>query len=466
MEAYILRVLTGKCKTAFKRTTRKLYALLPKLILNYNLNQFGLGKVMRKQKGILSTETDPFIDADVIVTAAIIGHSIRRLHKNSVNECKYSFEVEFKKEMKGGEKVETTELKSLKKTQETWHGMEAAINKINKVIITSRKMDLKGVTIGHTPRHDIADGKIIGDTGDKEPWSSARFEPLVPNLKEMAKFFIEMGNKNVYQGNGAYTGFVFNRAKDLPLVDVMPTIRITLPNAKKNYRWQPNEESFTSTPNKDDTESLLGPVTGNQAHERTWGMIGDQTMQFSLLNEYMQFYPPEPVPGEDIVGYTHGMIRAIYEIEECKLSHPGRQRLDYGLPHEVAVGKKTTKLGSCFACTTFMEANGYPASATHLGKCASWAIQYPVVGDSAHKTEAMIACNKKWSEYCSEILFLGVEAISKSNRIVDSHSSSLLALHKYLYSPQDCDAAADLILDAITIHEKDFQRVNRTLKSV
>ena len=50
---------------------------------------------MRTQKGILSQKTNPFQDADVIMTAAIVGHSIRRLHKGNVNECKYCFEVEF-----------------------------------------------------------------------------------------------------------------------------------------------------------------------------------------------------------------------------------------------------------------------------------------------------------------------------------------------------------------------------------
>ena len=169
-------------------------------------------------------------------------------------------------------------------------------------------------------------------------------------------------------------------------------------------------------------------------------------------------------PDKDIVGYTHGMIRAIYNIEECRIVYPGKRDRDYGVPYEVVVGEHTTKLGSCFACAIFMEANGYPASATHLGKCASWCPQYPAEGDASPAAQARSICNNKWYSYCSDILYLGFEAISRSNRNNDNRGESFTAFKRFLYSPQYDDAFANLILDAITIHDKDFQRVNRTLK--
>ena len=82
---------------------------------------------MRTQKGILSQKTNPLHDSDVIMTAAIVGHSIRRLHKDNVNECKYCFEVEF----------ENGKIVRLEKTKSTWRGMEDAVNRINWVILKS-----------------------------------------------------------------------------------------------------------------------------------------------------------------------------------------------------------------------------------------------------------------------------------------------------------------------------------------
>lgn len=408
---------------------------------------------MRTQKGILSQKTNPFQDADVIMTAAIVGHSIRRLHKGNVNECKYCFEVEFE----NGTKV------PLKKTEKTWRAMEDAINKINLVILKAGKAELTGVSVGHTPEHKIADGKIIGGSGDQAPWSLARFSPPRPNPWESRNFEAVRGA--VYQGSGAYTGFVFNRFATLPDAEALPTVRITLPNDPCANRWHPNKESFECT--KKDGKSSLGPLVGGQHDERVWGMIGSHDNQNKLQADHMQFIPnQQPTAFSDVVGYTHGMIRAIYNIEECRITHPGKDYLDYGTPYEVAVGDNTTKLGSCFACAIFMEASGYPASATHLGQCASWCPQYPADGDESPAAKAVRDCNKKWFKYCGDILFLGYEAIARSNAIVKNRKNSFAALKKVLYFPQEDNSFANLILDAITIHDKDFQRVNRTLKAL
>jgi hypothetical protein len=43
-----------------------------------------------------------------------------------------------------------------------------------------------------------------------------------------------------------------------------------------------------------------------------------------------------------------------------------------GTAYEVAVGFETSKLASCFGCTTFMYANGAPPSFMHFGRAESW----------------------------------------------------------------------------------------------
>jgi hypothetical protein len=66
-----------------------------------------------------------------------------------------------------------------------------------------------------------------------------------------------------------------------------------------------------------------------------------------------------------VVQYIHGMSWAM------------REAIRWGpwcTAYEIAVGSKTRKLASCFACTTYMWASGFPAFSTHLGRGESWGV--------------------------------------------------------------------------------------------
>lgn len=78
---------------------------------------------------------------------------------------------------------------------------------------------------------------------------------------------------------------------------------------------------------------------------------------------------PEPAYAEKhLFASCHGMILAIYDYGY----YLGKE----GVCAELALGKDTRKVASCLPCSLFMSANGFPASATHLGRGDNW--NYPL----------------------------------------------------------------------------------------
>lgn len=67
-----------------------------------------------------------------------------------------------------------------------------------------------------------------------------------------------------------------------------------------------------------------------------------------------------------LISCYHGMIRAM----QIYASVIGKNIYIY----EIAVGKDTTKVSSCFPCATFMQSVKQPASSVHLGRGDYWDI--------------------------------------------------------------------------------------------
>src|SRR5262249_43512092 len=63
------------------------------------------------------------------------------------------------------------------------------------------------------------------------------------------------------------------------------------------------------------------------------------------------------------IGYIHGMTIAM--LESVRVG-------PWCTPYELALGEKTIKMASCFACSTYMYGNGFTPSSIHLGKAESW----------------------------------------------------------------------------------------------
>ncbi len=414
--------------------------------------------------GILGDKTDAVYDAEVIMTAALLGYCWERL--SAGKSAKFDYEVKFKE----GELV----LSEDEKKDKAIH--EAVIAKLNAVL-KAGGLKSGAAEIGITPFWGVGEGKtmrIVGGTGDLDPGDKNRYIPKEPeglaatlyktatgSLADKEGNLIPVG----YQGFGAYTGFITGRKNGQ--TGLLCTFRHVIPSdAGYGRRWLPKEI----------TPRMLGaplkvPALGDGDTERkVWGMIQNNKGEAELKSKDGMHFEGVPEAG-DIVGYTHGMIQAIYDV----------LWRGEGTPFEIAVGKKTTKLSSCFPCSIFMEATGFPASSTHLGKGASWALQYPkAVDDKGVASEiddpytrkplstqhaAYQKGNLLFYQYSAKILKAGLACLKAgAKHVQEKNGPSVEALDAYLSKQTELTAAGNLILDAITIQQSEAPRVDGTLK--
>ncbi|MBN8467429.1 hypothetical protein JYJ95_12975 [Corallococcus exiguus] len=409
-----------------------------------------------KQQGILSPGTQYAKDADVIMTAAVLGWAWSRLTNADVNKrhARVDFEVE------DGHKLSEQELRE--KPLDPTH--LSAIQKLNQLLQASGLKPDQKVVLGKTPIWTTG-GRITGGSGDASSNDPNRYNPPLPDGTAARLFQLatqaDTADKLGYQGRGAYTGFIDGRTDGQ--TGLMSTFRRNVPfDITYGRRWHPPE----ALPDK------------------PWGMIGAANEQDNndpanpgLKQLGMHFEGPAPQRNRDICAYTHGMIQAIYDVRVNKLANdlsPNKKTpYNPGTPYEIAVGKKTTKLASCFPCSIFMEATGHPASSTHLGRGESWSPLYPPPNSTTTQHKAWQACNTQWQDYCKTIIDAGLQCLKKAPaQLKDEWKLSVGALDLYLNGPNGVNktpataaqAYANLILDAVTVHDHEVNRINRTLK--
>ncbi|MDQ2834425.1 MAG: hypothetical protein M3Y50_11880 [Acidobacteriota bacterium] len=133
------------------------------------------------------------------------------------------------------------------------------------------------------------------------------------------------------------------------------------------------------------------------------------------------------------------------------------------------MGAHTTKLSSCFACAIFMEATGYPASSTHLGRGECWAPLYPesptggAIDMTAKQNIARKTANAKWEVYCKMIVdsILACDGF-RAQLKNDTYRASFDQLRSFVRG-KDASAYANLILDALTYRKSETDRLLATL---
>jgi len=300
-----------------------------------------------------------------------------------------------------------------------------------------------------------------------------------------------------YTGMGAYTGFVDNHNTEGDTAPVGPrsTVRFLAPrsnaSAPLHPRWLPSLDAhdlWKARLRKGTADSYVpwGLIGGHlasagcerercPAHDRPGENKADHLTR-EMKGTYNMVFRGEPAI-DDIATYTHGMVQAIYEAYDLGPSCT---------PYEIAVGSQTTKMASCFPCTLFMVAAGYPPSSTHLGRGESWAPLYEPYdpdGQTTARDRAVVRdMNNRWYQTCTEFLALGLELLRSSDTRAD-HRDSVNDVKSYLDShgrtPEAdaehkkecasdgyvaCSVAATLILDALSLHDWESERINRTLQ--
>lgn len=422
------------------------------------------------QQGIMDNTSSAHADGDVIMAAAIVGHAYTRLSKNL--NC--AFDTEAPLVMPPLRVADSDEIKELAT-------VVAAINlALQNAGGNFGKPGGRLAQAGITPTYgDDGNGnvnvRIIGGTGDYPLDSPLRSNPPAPATKAAMDLLNLALNKLTpsgaagplrigYQGKGAYTGFVDGRADGQS--NLFCTYRHIMPNDPSTRRWIP------STP-------IDGVGVGKAPAQKIWGMMGTNDDQAMLAAQGMYFQDADTrrqavkLDENALVGYTHGMIQAIYDVKFHQVTEPGKPA---GIPYEIAIGSvagphpaKTTKLASCICCAVFMEATGFPASSTHLGRAESWAPLYPenpaggAPDMASAQNRSRATANTAWAAYCATIISAGIPLIEKNLKGED-HKSSLAKLKAYVKGRQPMDFA-NLILDAVTLGQNETTRLLRTLKA-
>ncbi|MDM8521368.1 hypothetical protein QUF64_15080 [Anaerolineales bacterium HSG6] len=402
------------------------------------------------QKSGLHLPKEAIMDADCIVTAMLLG--LCREYVGGKKEIILTVEHPEKEQeistYRKGEYERTKDLEALIKTTA----------KVNAALKTLNLKSLPDVKYGYAPWW--AEGAYI--TGKKHgkgiPQSLKKdgIELVGDVPKEVGKEGINLYYLQQlpspkypaaqYTGRGAYTG-----------VHIMGKKRMFLGSTFRHgaagnpgTRWVPKPKRATRY---DDEDKEIKP----------WGMIQGQPV------EGMEELKEE---NDEVVGYTHGMIQAIYSAAVAGFK---------GQTIEVAVGEVTKKMASCFACTTFMCAADRPPDAIHLGRGESWMPIYAGTLGSDHLCKSIKRHNKKckqdecdkaitymndkWHKKCASWLYWG--STINAEHVTDDHKKAwnrLVEFTKTTKGKPDNGKSANLFLDALTVHDKDSRRVDRTLK--
>jgi hypothetical protein len=430
----------------------------------------------RIQQGILANNTDPRCDAGVIMACAIVGHSLARLLQGK--NVRYDIEPPKNLELLPPDERDA----QLKDETATRQKNVDAIARINKALTAYGSgfgtKDPNRVLLGLCPVYDINGvARVIGGTGDLGLKDPARYDPPLPSDVAGSLLYklvtsAEDGKVLGYQGKGAYTGFV--QGRETGQTGVFSTYRHVMPPDQP--RWIPSAPqafNLTAIP-----PVPPAPALPNQAY---WGMLGtirmqdfvdpDPTKPGGLKQQGMYFQDTDPaykavLTPTTVLGYTHGMIQAIYDVAFHKLIDPTNKA---GTPYEIAVGKSTAKLASCFPCSIFMEATNFPASSTHLGRGECWTPLYPEspsgpIDLTTKQNQARLLSNAAWADYCKKIIDLGLKCVFDAQLQTQKHKDSLKALNAYVAGKMPM-IYANLILDAVTVQMPEADRINQTLNA-
>lgn len=409
-----------------------------------------------------SASADPAVEADVIMTAAVAGFTANQLT--------------------GGTPVRF-DMNPTDATSDppSWDQFRSAVDKIGGAV--EAYLRAVGHTVGGKPVAGVSPafdrdkgGVIVGVYGiaGQRPPASMNDPKLTPKGQRLYDE-IRQDRRPQYVGIGAYTGFVDNPNTEGNTDPVGPrsTARFLMPEGGADGSTQSPVHRWLPAPSSRVWGARLR--RGTTDDYVPWGLIGgelakDPAGQGSsapnradeltalMHSEGMQFVGTPTT--QTVSGYTHGMVQAIYKAYSLGPACT---------PYEIAVGTKTTKLASCFPCTMFMTALGYPPTSTHLGRGESWAPLYqpynPDGGTEPHEAEVLCDLNSAWAEACDAWLRRGIEVLGHA-RVAPTHQDALAALRSFADAhPGDPTLGGTLILDALTIHQTETRRIDRTLQA-
>jgi hypothetical protein len=441
--------------------------------LTVSLLNTGVVMSIRRTSGIVSdgVASDPAREADVITTAVALGLAGDYI-------ATYGKPLQF--DMDPLDAGGSTDRSKFEQFTTAVARMDAAVN----AYLTKKNLAPGHVHAGLSPGY-WQGAMIMGvyRLAGKEATPSERPDLISPPLE--APVLSEKGqalwdsirtvssSTPQYTGRGAYTGFVDNKntVGNTDPVGPRSTARFVAPapgsvnpSVAPFSRWLPPEGHALWEPRRrkgSDTYIPWGLIGGNLAAQDSTGPtraanLADQ-IETEMRDRYGMVFTSEPAM-TDIAAYPHGMIQAIYKAYALGPSCE---------PYEIAVGDQTKKMASCLPCTLFMHAAGYPPSSIHLGSGESWSPLFapynPNGSTEVNEAGVVRDLNNAWYERYLECLTMGLEILDYAHISADhrsSHDAVLLYLKAHDTEPT-CGGA--LILDAVTVHDLELNRIIRTL---
>lgn len=447
----------------------------------------------RNTNGIVSEDGDPNMEADVIMTAATLGLAASYIARTQ-SPIQFDMDPLDAADQNGNFDPGKFSI---------FAGIVEKINNTVHAYLVKKGYVPSEVQPGLTPHYEK--GAVIMGVytlaGQNAPQSVT-----APVLTEAGRrLYSRIKDQQVlqYKGRGAYTGFVDNPNSEGDTNPVGPrsTARFLAPAPGQlvpdpHPRWLPPNNGmqaadvWKSRQRADDTYVPWGMIGGDSAskppdprqpNNSHAANLADQITD-NMLAQGMVFNGD--VTLNDIAAYTHGMVQAIYKAYALG---PGCT------PYEIAVGDVTKKMASCIPCTLFMYSLGYYPTAIHLGRGESWAPLYAPYNpnDRTEENESGVIrdLNNAWYENCLRWLTLGLQILDDSH-INANHKSSRDAVMGYLFThaanafkdnvsildaadpfndksvnldAPDYTVGGVLILDALTIHKPEQDRINSTL---
>jgi hypothetical protein len=426
----------------------------------------------RRTTGIVSASGDPKVEADVIMTATLLGFTAWRLgdpaDSDSVLKPLETSPVRFDADPGTMERpIKSADVDEL----------ELGVGRLQRAVAAYLGTKDPQVTAGLAG--SWSEGACIMGVyraaGQKAPDEIAKLEQL---SEQGARRWHEISSdKDVeqYVGRGAYSGFVDDPNGEV-LAGPLATARFWSSRmARSPERWVPGPD-LTRSPWLERVPASDGGAVPNPF---SWGLIGGDSAQpkerdaptaaqitHDMEHKYhMVFNGQVAKDGVDVAMYTHGMIQAIY--------------LSYGhgpscRAYEIAVGSQTTKMASCVPCSLFMGASGYFPNSIHLGRGESWAPLFEpyIVQGTEIDAETLRALpetirdlNNSWYERCLLWLTRGLNILTDTE-IAEDHMAAKASVAAYLVQNSgDSTVGGRLVLDAATMHDSELARILRTLRA-
>lgn len=299
---------------------------------------------------------------------------------------------------------------------------------------------------GHSGGSEL---RAITGAGGGQGQRSIRMSPkamrmaldLQANTQGAFKKFKNLGMDKEVAERGAYYGIVDHPTEER----LNSTTRRLIPyNRGEGKRWNSGESA---------QGMIGGQMKSHDPKNNPWNSMSMAALDTPFERRLAK--GDWPKANEGVVGYCHGMNMAIMH---CEL-------LGGGTPYEVAVGTKTTKLASCFGCTTFMYATGCPPSFIHIGKAESWvpiALNHIDNPDYRGEQKAIIdGLHKKWADTVVGYMVKGVKILA--NKASAPYKKFAAPLRSQLVTRRTNTDKANIFLDALTVHKSEWGRLTDVL---